>query len=84
MKEALSTLLTAVCVLAMPLFAAEVRYAYDERRQLTSVVRDGCDAFGYGYDLAGNLRWASIGCKTNVYENSQEVRCKCKLPIIVR
>ena len=70
MKEALSTLLLAVCALATPLFAAEVRYAYDERRQLTSVVRDGCDAFGYGYDLAGNLRWASIGCKTNVYETN--------------
>ena len=70
MKEALSTLLTAVCVLATPLFAAEIRYAYDERRQLTSVVRDGCDAFGYGYDLAGNLRWESIGSKTNVYETN--------------
>ena len=70
MKEALSTLLMAVCALATPLFAAEVRYAYDERRQLTSVVRDGRDAFGYGYDLAGNLRWASIGSKTNVYETN--------------
>ena len=70
MKKTVSTLVTAVSVLATPLFAAEIRYAYDERRQLTSVVRDGCEAFGYGYDLAGNLLWASIGCKTNVYETN--------------
>ena len=69
-KVTVSTLLTALSVLVTSLFAAEIRYAYDERRQLTSVVRDGCEAFGYGYDLAGNLLWASIGCKTNVYETN--------------
>ena len=70
MKKTFLMLVTAAGVLVTPLFAAEIRYAYDERRQLTSVVRDGRDAFGYGYDLAGNLRWASIGCKTNVYESN--------------
>ena len=68
MKKTVLMFVTAASVLVTPLLAAELRYAYDERRQLTGVVRDGRDAFGYGYDLAGNLRWASIGCKTNVYK----------------
>ena len=70
MRSVQTIVLLAVGVLPTSLFAAEIRYAYDERKQLTSVVRDGCEAFGYGYDLAGNLLWASIGCKTNVYETN--------------
>ena len=69
MKKTVLMSVTAASVLVTPLFAAELRYAYDERRQLTGVVRDGREAFGYGYDQAGNLLWASIGCKTNVYED---------------
>ena len=51
-------------------FAEEIRYEYSIRSELTRVSCGGETLFGYGYDLAGNLRWSCIGSSTNVYETN--------------
>lgn len=62
----------AVCaaVLAGEVRADDVRYEYNGRSELVRVSCGDETLFGYEYDLAGNLRWASIGSSTNVYETN--------------
>lgn len=62
----------AVCaaVLAGEVRADDVRYEYNGRSGLVRVSCGDETLFGYEYDLAGNLRWASIGSSTNVYETN--------------
>ena len=50
--------------------AEEIRYEYSIRSELTRVLCGGETLFGYGYDLAGNLRWSCVGSSTNVYETN--------------
>ena len=60
-----------VSLTAQSLCAATVEYEYDDRSQLMRVTRDGMVEHAYAYDLAGNLRWASDGGRTNVFATNE-------------
>ena len=62
------TLLMITAALALEASAADARYEYNERSELTRVMWNDEVMFGYEYDQIGNLKWACVGCKTNVYE----------------
>ena len=64
----MKVLLVITAVLALEVSAADARYEYNERSELTRVMWNDEVMFGYEYDQIGNLKWACVGCKTNVYE----------------
>lgn len=64
----MKVLLVITAVLALEVSVADARYEYNERSELTRVMWNDEVMFGYEYDQIGNLKWACVGCKTNVYE----------------